>query len=380
LISRDLLSGVLRRRRPHDIWSAPETAPESCDVAVVGGGVRALGVARACAEAGAKVALFASGEIAAAGDERAWPVVRAAHADKLRSATDAEAPQLLRRLARRLGRISTDMSGALTLAEDVEALGRAAARIKADGAGAWMVPEREVAALSPPLAGFSHPALYEQAAITVDADALALALAGAAVAAGARLFAGLGATALERDGPAATGLMLGERAVRAGAIVLADDFAAIRLIREGKGRLSLTREERVTLVTSGGAPAIGPALAVDDLRISRDHAGALSISGPLGADALARRLVGLAPALAGLTVTVTEPVTVWTGVDGLPQVGAAGIDGVWLALGYGREALSLALPAAEHLAAAMAGGRGSRAFEPFAPTRGPGLRLEELVR
>ena len=222
-----------------------------------------------------------------------------------------------------------------------------------------MVPGREVAALSPPLGAGAEPgaALYEPGALTIDADALALGLGDAAAAHGAELFAFTPVTAIERDGPAAVGVRLDDRLVKADAILLADDFAAIRLIREGKGRLSLTRDERVALVTAADAPSIGPALAIGDIRVSRDRTGAVTASGPRGGDALARRIVAHAPALAGLTVTAAEPVTAWTGVDGLPQVGAAEIPSLWLALGFGRDALSLALPAAECLAAQIAGRR-----------------------
>lgn len=359
---------------------------DAYDVVVVGGGVRALAAARSCAALGAGVALLAPGEIAAAPDERAWPVLRSARPDRLRAATDAEAPRLLRRLAREFrGPAGAERTGALTLSDgrdELETLSAATQWLKAQGAQAWMVPGREVAALSPPLGAGAGPAaaLYEPGALTIDADALALGLSEAAAAHGAELFAFAPVTAIERDGLAAVGVRLDDRLVRAGAILLADDFAAIRLIREGKGRLSLTRDERVALVTAADAPSIGPALAVGDIRVSRDRTGAVTASGPRGGDALARRIVAHAPALAGLTVTTAEPVTAWTGVDGLPQVGPAEIPSLWLALGFGREALSLALPAADCLAAQIAGRRSPSVFEPFAPTRRPGVRTLEAAR
>lgn len=353
---------------------------------VVGGGVRGLAIARACAADGASVALLAAGEIAAAADERAWPVVRSAHVDRLRAGSDGAAAARLRRTARNLGGgVAIDRSGCLTLADGfgaVERLGEAAARLTSDGVEAWMVPAREVAALSPPLSGRSNlgAALYEPGAATVDADALALALAGDAAARGAHLVPHAPVAAIERLGAAAAGVETLGRSVRAGAIVLAGDLSAIRLVREGRGRLSLTRDERLILVTSAGAPDIGPALAIDDLLVSRDRAGALTLSGPANAGAIARRLTALAPALGGLAVAAEEPVTIWTGVDGLPQVGAAEIERLWLALGYGRNGLSLGLAAAEHLAARIAGRRGEATLDPFAPTRRPAIRASELLR
>lgn len=354
---------------------------------MVGGGARALAIARNCALEGAKVALFAPGEIAAAPDERAWPAVRAAHRDRLRIAAEAEAAPRLRRLLRRLrGTVGIEAAGCLTIADsldEVDRLGALAPAVKANGVDAWMVPAREVAALSPPVADTPGlmAALYEPGAVTVDADALAAALAETAAVAGASLFAHAPATAIERDGPRAAGVWIGERLVSCGALLLADDFAAIRLIREGRGRLSLTREERVSLITVANAPAIGPALSTGDLRVSRDREGAVTASGPGGGDIVARALVRLAPSLAGLGVVAQEPVTVWTGVDGLPQIGPAEIEGLWLALGYGRGILSLAIPAADHLAAVLAGRRGAAAMEPFAPTRRPAaVRLPEHAR
>lgn len=352
----------------------------SYDVIVVGGDVRALALVWVLASEGAKTALLAPGEIAAAADERAWPVARAAHRFRWRSASDAASPKLARRFARaqRSG-VPVTASGCLTLtdsSEEAEKFGRAAEAFKGDGLSAWMVPAREVAALSPPLGGRDRigPGLYEPGALTLDADALAQGLARAAAEHGAQLFQRMPVDHIERDGEAATGVAIAGAVVSAGAVVLADDQSAIRLIREGKGRLSLTRDERIVLKTAADAPAIGPAIALDDLRISRDQAGAITASGPIGGDEVARRLVALAPALAGLGVVSQDPVTIWTGVDGLPQVGAAEIANLWLALGYGRDALSLAPVAAEHLGALIAGRRGMAAVEAFAPTRRPALR------
>lgn len=381
------MSSVLGRPgRPDRTFAPRGDIAARYDLVVAGGGVRALSIALACADQGARVALFAPGEIAAAADERAWPAVRAAHRDRLRIAAEAKAVQRLAKLARKLpSAAGGEATGCLTIADsfdEVDRLSSLLPAMKASGVEAWMVPAREVAALSPPIADTADlmAALYEPSAVTVDADALAMALAEAAAAAGASLFAMEPVETIERDATRATGLRLRDRTVEADAIVLADDFAAIRLIREGKGRLSLTREERVTLVTAANAPAIGPALSSGALRISRDREGAITLSGPLGADALARRALELAPKLAGLAVAAEEPVTVWTGVDGLPQVGPAEIEGVWLALGYGRGALSLAIPAADHLGALIAGRRGDPTLEPFAPTRRPVARTPERVR
>lgn len=383
----DLLSLLRRRRaRPSNVFATPDDLREAYDVAVVGGGVRGLAIARACAAEGAAVALFAAGEIAAAADERAWPVVRAAHADHHRAASDAAAVERLRRIAGGLPTpVPIDRTGCATLASGfgaVERLGEAARRLKADGVEAWMIPAREVAALSPPLSGAETigPALYEPGAVVVDADALALGLAEEAAALGVHLFSHAPTGAIERDGHLVTGVEVMGRTVAAGAIALAGDLSAIRLVREGRGRLSLTRDERTILVTAAGAPDVGPALAIDDLLISRDHAGALTLSGPAGADGLARDIVALAPALGGLAISEEEPVTIWTGVDGLPQVGAAEIERLWLALGYGRDGLSLGLQAADHLAALMAGRRGSPALDAFAPTRRPMIRAMETAR
>lgn len=381
------LPSLLRRRRarPASVFATPDDLRETYDVAVLGGGVRGLAIARACASEGASVALFAAGEIAAAADERAWPVVRAAHVDRLRAASDETAVQHLGRLAAGLPTAAViDPTGCATLASGfgaVEQLEEAAKRLKADGVQAWMIPAREVAALSPPLfADDLGPALYEPGAVVVDVDALALGLAEDAAALGAHLFPHAPAGAIERQGAVANGVEVMGRSVGAGAIALAGDLSAIRLVREGRGRLSLTRDERVILVTAAGAPDTGPALTIDDLLISRDRAGAVTLSGPAGTDALARRVVALAPTLGGLALAEEEPVTIWTGVDGLPQVGAAEIERLWLALGYGRDGLSLGLLAAEHLAALMAGRRGLRPLEPFAPTRRPAIRTLEAAR
>lgn len=386
MIANNLLDRLLGplRGRAHAARYARDPR-DGYDVVIAGGGVRALVIARACSAAGASVALFAPDEIAAAPDERAWPIIRSAVPDRLRAASDADAPDLLARVARQGPRPFADRAGCLTTATgrfELDALSNMAQALKALGRQCWMMPGREVAALSPPLgtAGEPAPALYEPGALTIDADALALALAEAATDNGAELFPAASVTALERDGARVTGVRIGDRLVRAGAVALADDFAAIRLIREGRGRLSLTRDEREILTTIGGAPSIGPAFSSGDLRASRDAAGALTFSGPRGSDALAREIVTLAPAFAGVEIARQEPVTVWKGVDGLPQVGAAEFPGLWLALGYGRDALSLALPAGAELAAQIGGRRSDEAFEPFAPTRRPAARAMGAMR
>jgi len=373
-------------RRPVDRAAQRSPLRDAYDVVVVGGGVRALAIARLCAANHATVALFAPGEIAAAADERAWPVVRSAHRDRLRLAVEARAPKrVLRAISRLPLSVPRQVTGCLTLCasgDSVEALTAVAAQAKAARIDAWMVPAREVAALSPPLAGGRGlaPALHEQRAVTVDVDALALALGAAAVDAGVGLFPFAPVTALEREGGAVRGVNLGDRVARASAVVLADDFAAIRLVREGKGRLSLKREERLFLTTEAGAPYIGPAIVADDVTLSRDPAGVITASGPAADDALAERLVALAPSLSATAVASEQPVTVWTGIDGRAQVGAADIPGLWLALGFGRDPLSGAGPAARQIAGLLFDRPVDPAFEPFAPTRRPMARERELAR
>lgn len=367
-------------------FAAPDRAPlgDGYDVAVIGGGAFACAVARACALDGAGVVLLAPGAVGATPAERAWPVVRASDPDPRRVAIQADAPRRLARLARTLSPSPhADRCGALALAsgpEEVDGFSRLAARAKALGVDAWMVPPREVAALAPPLAGGQDPApgLFEPAALVVCADALALALARAAEEAGATIHPRTPVAALARDGAAVIGVETEGRFVRAGAVVLADDATAIRLIREGRGRLSLTREERTALHAPSGAPSIGPAVSADGVLVARDLTGALVLSGPLDGDALAARAVALAPSLAALETAAEEPVTVWTGVDRRAQIGPAEIDGLWLALGFGRDALSPALATADFLAAALAGRPADTAFEAFAPTRRP--RVPEVVR
>ena len=373
-------------RRPVDAARPRPALRDAYDVIVVGGGVRALAIARLCAANNASVALFAPGEIAAAPDERAWPVVRSAHRDRMRLAVEARAPKrVLRAISRLPLSVPRQVTGCLTLsgsADGVEALTAVAAQAKAVRVDAWMVPAREVAALSPPLAAGRGlaPALHEQRAVTVDVDALALALAAAAADAGVGLFPFSPVATLEREGGAVRGVDLGDRLVGTSAVVLADDFAAIRLVREGKGRLSLKREERLFLTTEAGTPYIGPAIVADDVTLSRDPAGVITASGPAADDALAERLVALAPSLSATAVASEEPVTVWTGVDGRAQVGAADIPGLWLALGFGRDPLSAAGPAARQIAGLLFDRPVDSAFEPFAPTRRPMARERELAR
>ncbi len=364
------------RRAPIRRGDAPRAG---YDVVVVGGGVRAAAIARGCALGGASVALFAPGEIAGAPDERAWPVIRGAHRDPLRIASDARAPESAWSKIGRARPGARERTGCLTLSlspYEVEALAAAAEAANRQGVSAWMVPAQEVAALAPPLsrgAGLA-PALYEPGAVTVDADALAFAMAGAAASAGAELFDRAPVASLEREGARVTGVRVREAPVSAAATVLADDFAAIRLVRENKGRLSLKREERVMLRTEPGAPALGAAIMAGDVTLARDWTGAVVVSGPLGADAAAEEAVRLAPGLAALAILAQERLTAWEGVDGRAQVGAAEIPGLWLALGFGRDALSGALPAARHLALSLGGRRPEPGFEPFAPTRRPAVR------
>ncbi|GLK81427.1 NAD(P)/FAD-dependent oxidoreductase [Methylopila turkensis] len=355
------------------------------DVIVIGGGALASALARACAGNGAAVAMLAPDAIEPTPAERAWPVVRAAHPDAGRIAIQADAPQRLAKLARWLTPSPmAERTGCLTLGLDedrVRTLGVESGHAKAHGVEAWMVPAREVAALAPPLGrgrGFA-PAQHEAGAMVVEADCLTLGLARAAEEAGAAIFPGARVDALARDGQAVIGVELGGRFVRAGAVALADDASAIRLVREGRGRLSLRREERTALTTGAGAPELGAAVIAGDLTLARGATGAATLSGPHGADALAARAIALAPELAALEVASEQPVTLWTGVDGHAQIGPADIDGLWLALGFGRDALSPVFAAAEHLAAALGGGRDDPAFAPFAPTRRAAPRLSEMA-
>ncbi|MFC7053796.1 NAD(P)/FAD-dependent oxidoreductase [Hansschlegelia quercus] len=353
-----------------------QSPAEAYDIVIVGGGVRALAIALGCASRG-PVALFAEGEIAAAADERAWPVVRSAHSDLNRLAAEARAPKRLKRLVGRLpGPVARDAAGVLALASsqyDVEALTAAAGAAKAAGVAAWMVPPLEVSALSPPLGAGRDvgAALYEPGALTVDADALAFALADAAAQQGAALFAGAPVERLERDDLGVAGVIVGGRLIAARRVMLADDFAAIRLVRENRGRLSLKREERQIIVAEPGGPSLGPALLVGDLTLSRDIDGAITLSGPFSGNELARRAVEAAPSLSRLVMASEEPVTVWTGVDGRAQVGAADIPGLWLSLGFGRDALSGAVSTWRDAVRMLADKPADLALAPFAPTRRP---------
>ncbi|WP_160147301.1 NAD(P)/FAD-dependent oxidoreductase [Methylopila sp. Yamaguchi] len=381
------LHSLIARFRPPPPSLALEPAPalaDGYDVVVIGGGALALAVARACARQGAGVALLAPGEIAASAAERAFPLVRGVHHDRARAEIQADAPAQFAKLARRLSPSPwPEVVGCLTLAPDgltLEALRRASAAAKPLGARSWMVPAQEAQALSPVLHDNAAPALFEPAAAILWPDVLAVALARDARSAGATLRANAPAMALARDGAAAVGVEIDGRFIRAGAVVLADDASAIRLVREGRGRLSLTRDERMTLVTQPGAAAIGAALVADDLAITRDLTGAITLSGPLGAETLAEQAMRLAPALGGLEIASVEPVTVWRGVDGRAQVGPAEIDGLWLALGFGRDALSPALAVADHLAGELAGRTRDAAFDAFAPTRRASPRNLEFVR
>jgi glycine/D-amino acid oxidase-like deaminating enzyme len=387
LLRRALTSALFRPPRPIAAQARESRSPEAAyDIVVIGGGVRALAIARACAIEGASVALFAPGEIAGAADERAWPVARGAHRDRLRTQAEARAPRRVRKLLRRLpGIVAYDVTGCLDLSssqDDMETLGQVAAEAKAARAEAWMVPPREVAALSPPLAGGAGlaAALYEPGAATVDVDALALALAEAATEAGASLFPATPVIRLKREEGVVEGVELADHTVGARSVVLADDFAAIRLVREGKGRLSLKREERRMLMAEAGGPDIGPALAIGDLTFARDLQGVLTLSGPLEGPELAREALALAPSLSGLAVTADESVTVWSGIDGRAQVGAADIPGLWLALGFGRDALSGAIPAARHIVSLLFDRAPDPAMAPFAPTRRPFAREREMAR
>jgi glycine/D-amino acid oxidase-like deaminating enzyme len=381
LLSRASLFGQFRPE-PQP-WSRPPSgAPfrDSYDVIVVGGGVRACAIARACAVDGASVALLAPDEISGAAAERAFPVVRAVHADPLRTAIQADAVKLLARQGARLDPApNPDPTGLVTVAafeDDVAGLAAIAEDAKAEGAAAWMIPAREVAALSVALAGGGGlaPALFEPGAVTLDADILAFGLANAAATARAELCHAVPVLALRRDAGAVVGVEIAGRSLLAGAVVLADDQSAIRLVREGKGRLSLRREERMIMQSETRAPSVGPAIEIDDLTISRDQTGAVTLSGPFGSDQLAARMVALAPALAALRITAEEPVTLWTGVDGRAQIGAADIAGLWLSLGFGRDALSLALAAGQNIADQIGDRRADPAFAPFAPTRRPVVR------
>lgn len=376
------------RSHPVSPLGAKDRRPlgDGYDVVVIGGGAFACAVAGACAATGAAVALLAPGAIEASAAERAWPVARCSDPDPRRVAIQRDAPQRIAKLARRLRPSPRpERTGCLAVADHDAAMAALRAegdRAKALGVAAWMVPAREVAALAPPLAQTAGLAagLIESGAVTLNADAFALGLAQAAEASGVAVHADTRVEALSRDGAAVIGVEVDGRFIRAGAVVLADDASAIRLVREGRGRLSLKREERMALVTQGGAPAIGPALVIDDVLIARDLTGAVLISGAYGGDALARRALDLAPELGRLEVVSEEPVTIWTGVDGRAQVGPAEIDGLWLALGFGRDALSPALAAADYLADALSGQRTDPAFEPFAPTRRASARLTEAAR
>lgn len=381
------LSSLIARFRPPRPSLSPERPPalaDGYDVIVIGGGVLGLAAARACARQGAGVALLAPGSIAASAAERAFPLVRGVHHDRARAEIQADAPSRLARLARRLSPSPRpDAIGCLTLAPDgatLEALRRASAAAKPFGARSWMVPAQEASALAPALGDNAAPALFEPSAAILWPDALAVALAQDARAAGAALHANTPAASLAREGDAAVGVEIGGRFVRAGAIVLADDASAIRLVREGRGRLSLMRDERLTIVTQPGAADAGAALIVDDLSIARDRTGAVTLSGPLGAEALAERATRLAPSFGALEIARVEPVTVWRGVDGRAQVGPAEIDGLWLALGFGRDALSPALAVADHIAGALAGRAHDEVFDAFAPTRRASARNPEFVR
>ncbi|MET0314452.1 MAG: FAD-dependent oxidoreductase, partial [Hansschlegelia sp.] len=152
MLRRALSSVLARPPSPARSRAAPVglSPAGSYDIVIVGGGVRALSIALGCASRGT-VALFAEGEIAAAADERAWPVVRSAHRDLDRLAAESRSPKRLRRLVGRLSSpVARDTAGCLALASsqyDIELLTSASVAAKAAGVAAWMVPPLEVAAL-----------------------------------------------------------------------------------------------------------------------------------------------------------------------------------------------------------------------------------------
>lgn len=361
-------------RRPADAY----------DAIVIGGGALAAAIARAAALDGRSVALLAPADIGATSPERAWPVIGTCAPDLNRSALQADAPARAAKLARALSPSpGLERAGCLTLAgreRDLDALTREAADAQALGLDVWLDAPQAAAALSPALAGVAPPpALNDPAAVTVHADALALGLAIAAEAAGAAVFARTPVEALARDDATVTGVTLDGRAIRAGAVVLADDPSAIRLVREGRGRLSLTREERSAL-TLDFDQSFGPALVQDDLLAAQDGGGAVTLSAADAPERVALRAEALMPRLRAARIRAIETVTTWTGVDGRPQIGAAEHPGLWLALGFGRDALSPALAVAEHLASALAGEPLHPTLAPFAPTRRAAPRLLEAAQ
>ena len=282
-------------------WQRParlpaSSPPESCDVAIVGGGFAGLATALALAQRGIDVALFEADRIAAGASGRTGGIVlEDTAAGQLPGSGDC-IPELERVIASASIDCDLELPGCFELVHDERA------PLWQDGEGLLSIAQT--------LPGG-----------TLDPCRLASGLADAAVRAGATLCEGARVTAVERDG-----VRIGAERVRAGTTVLAlnaylrkllrieDEFAcaltlglvseplgceAIEAIGLGAGHAFYTAD----LPYLWGRPLddrllAGGGLALDpDGRLERIDVGSPELAARF--DSLAERLRGLHPALAG---------------------------------------------------------------------------------
>jgi glycine oxidase len=380
--------------------------PERADVAVVGGGVIGLAVARELARAGAEVVLTERGEV---GAESSWaaagmlaPQVEADRADeffKLAAASRDAYPAFARELEEESGiSIELDRTGTLYLAfteEDEQECERRFRWQTRAGLQVERLTANEVRALEPQVSARVRAALRFPLDGQVENRRLVHALAESCARSGVRILTSTETSAITVEGDHAVSVETSRGAMRASAVVVACGAwsSLLRLDVSGargggsdtpRPRIEPVRGQMLCFADAAPSPLVrhvvysprGYLVPRRDGRLlagtTTEHAGFDKSVTEAGREAIMMRAREIAPAVEALVVSDAWAGLRPHGADERPVIGAtAAVPNLFYATGHYRNGILLA-PLTGALVAEMVLRRGAATpslLEAFTPER-----------
>ena len=361
------------------------------DLVVVGGGIVGLSVAVHAARGGATVALFEFGPLGGESTQRSGALVRAHYADPSSARLALRGLEQFESFEELYGGPSGFRATgfAYVPATDEVEGGSFAARVamlRGLGVDTTLVDGPGLRALDPSLDARDVECVAYEPRSGYAVPALTCAtLAGAAAAAGASLHPGAAVAAVESGG-----VRLADGAsVSAGAVVLCAGARSARLahplgidlpIRPTAVKLAFVERAVRTHLTvidapngtyfrpeGDGATLVGRRTWTDEPLDSADDP-LPEVDAAFCADAR-ERLVARLPSAAGARIVGSRAGMLDMTPDGLPLVGPAGVEGLWLCCGWSGTGFKTGPAVGEALASWIAGGERPEDLAAFAPGR-----------
>ncbi len=348
-------------------------------IVLIGAGLTGASLAYRLSRAGFAVTVIEAAQPASAASGGSFGWINASFFHSLAHFNlRAAAMQAHRRLDLDLGETGTIWSGSLWWEKDGVAFDKQADSLAKLGYRLEMLTRAEIAAREPSLAAPDR-ALFFPDEGAVDAAHLTRRLLAAS---GATLWTGCPITAIETEGGRVTGVRTAEGAVAADHVVLAAGTGCPALLEPLGVRLPMLHRPGLTLTTHPLPPLLSHILASPTQELRQDGLGRLIA--PLAAshqgdsaekiaaspgdlaeqtlDRIRALLPGIAPAVQKIT-RANRPMP----GDGLPAIGATGIEGLTLAVMH--SGVTLAPLIAELLVEEISTGAASPLLAEFRPGR-----------